>query len=321
MLLARLRRKRKPEVSARVASCFSACLAAGLSRVAVWALSLVVVVGCTYCLQYRLTLLAFHLLPDGISIPRVRCLSPPTHNQGPYDTSLAVIRHKKPLKVPCHEDLTPPHAGAHRTPPPARHRLTSGSSGRARLAMIASQVGFRLGLGLASPKRKGTRRQHCLRSLIRENSFNCKRCCQRRTIQGTLPARREADIHIHTISTMPVQHAEHRTITTNNCTSPVRVQQHCRMWRHLVQCATSCPEHIIVHDCRRRKRLGQPGEPLFGRRRPDRGRRQHRSREAQHRAPVPFNSAPATRRSGNPKRAGPRRPRTHCIASIWSWWS
>ena len=31
--------------------------------------------------------------------------------------------------------------------------------------MIASQVGFRLGLGLASPKRKGTRRQ--LVSLIR----------------------------------------------------------------------------------------------------------------------------------------------------------
>ena len=24
---------------------------------------------------------------------------PPTHNQGPYDTSLSVIRHKKPLKV------------------------------------------------------------------------------------------------------------------------------------------------------------------------------------------------------------------------------
>ena len=35
---------------------------------------------------------------------------------------------------------------------------------RARLAMIASQLGFRL--GLASPKRKGTRRRHCLRSSI-----------------------------------------------------------------------------------------------------------------------------------------------------------
>ena len=86
------------------------------------------------------------------------------------------------------------------TPPPARHRLTSGSSGRARLAMIASQVGFRLGLGLASPKRKGTRRRHCLRSEIRENRFNCKRCRRRRNIQGTLPARREADIHTHSIS-------------------------------------------------------------------------------------------------------------------------
>eukprot|EP00964_Phaeocystis_antarctica_P011846 scaffold6549_cov71-Phaeocystis_antarctica.AAC.1 len=30
----------------------------------------------------------------------------------------------------------------------------------------------------------------------------------------------------------------------------VRVQQHCRMWRHLVQCATSCPEDIFVHECR-----------------------------------------------------------------------
>ena len=162
--------------------------------------------------------------------------------------------------------------------------------------MIASQVGFRLGLGLASPKRKGTRRRHCLRSLVREISFNCKRCRRRRNIQGTLPARREADIHIHTISTMPLQHAEHRSIPTINCISPVRVQQHCRMWRHLVQCATSCPEHIIVHDCRRRKRLGQPGEPLFGRRRPDRGRRQHRSREAQHRAPVPPKSCAFTPR-------------------------
>ena len=27
-------------------------------------------------------------------------LLPPTHNQGPHDTSLSVIRHKKPLKVP-----------------------------------------------------------------------------------------------------------------------------------------------------------------------------------------------------------------------------
>ena len=112
-------------------------------------------------------------------------------------------------------------------------------------------------------RRKGTRRRHCLRSCIAKSSFNSKRCCQRRTIQGTLPARREADIHIHTISTMPVQHAEHRSIPTVNCTSPVRVQQHCRMWRHLVQCATSCPEHIIVHDCRRRKRLAKPGVPFY----------------------------------------------------------
>ena len=113
---------------------------------------------------------ALDILRPGV--PAATCL-PPTHNQGPYDTSLSVTRHKKRPKAACHEDLTPPQAGAHHTPPPARHRLTSGSSGRARLAMIASQVGFRLGLGLASPKRKGTRRQHCLRSWIRENSFNC----------------------------------------------------------------------------------------------------------------------------------------------------
>ena len=33
-----------------------------------------------------------------------------------------------------------------------------------------------------------------MRSCIAKSSFNSKRCCQRRTIQGTLPARREADI-------------------------------------------------------------------------------------------------------------------------------
>ena len=123
-----------------------------------------------------------------------------------------------------------------------------------------------------------------MRSSIAESSFQSKRCRQRRTIQGTLPSRREADIHIHTISTMHVQHAEHRTITINHCTSPVRVQPHCRMWRHLVQHATSCPEHIVVHDCGRRKRLRQPGEPLLRRGRRGRSHRQYGSREAQHRA-------------------------------------
>ena len=83
---------------------------------------------------------------------------------------------------------------------------------------------------------------------------------------------------------MHVQHAEHRTITINHCTSPVRVQPHCRMWRHLVQHATSCPEHIVVHDCGRRKRLRQPGEPLLRRGRRGRSHRQYGSREAQHRA-------------------------------------
>ena len=44
------------------------------------------------------------------------CTHSPTHNQGPYDTSLPVIRHKKPLKSACHEGLTPPQAGVLTTP-------------------------------------------------------------------------------------------------------------------------------------------------------------------------------------------------------------
>ena len=28
------------------------------------------------------------------------CLAPPTHNQGPYDMSLSVVRHNKPLLSP-----------------------------------------------------------------------------------------------------------------------------------------------------------------------------------------------------------------------------
>ena len=56
----------------------------------------------------------------------------------------------------------------------------------------------------------------------------------------------------------------------------------CWIGRNLVQCATSCPEDIIVHDRRRRKRLRQPGEPLLRRGRRNRSYRQHGSREAQH---------------------------------------
>ena len=164
-----------------------------------------------------------------------------------------------------------------------------------------------------------------MRSSIAESSFQSKRCRQRRTIQGTLPSRREADIHIHTISTMHVQHAEHRTITINHCTSPVRVQPHCRMWRHLVQHATSCPEHIVVHDCGRRKRLRQPGEPLLRRGRRGRSHRQYGSREAQHRArptrPL-YERAPhvppyARKKNAAPPQtsgAGNRRP-----PCSWSW--
>ena len=47
---------------------------------------------------------------------------------------------------------------------------------------------------------------HCLRSSIGESSFNCKLCRQRRTV----PVRREADIHIHTISTTQVSLAKQR---------------------------------------------------------------------------------------------------------------
>ena len=50
-----------------------------------------------------------------------------------------------------------------------------------------------------------------MRSCIAESSFNSKRCYQRRTIQGTLPIRRETDIHVHPISTSHVQHVELRT--------------------------------------------------------------------------------------------------------------
>ena len=73
--------------------------------------------------------------------------------------------------------------------------------------------------------------------------------------------------------------------------------------------APSCPEHIIVHDCRRRKRLGQPGEPLLGRGRPDRGRRQHGSREPQHRARCALTLSPQS------AVAARRRQRTSLAAS------
>ena len=76
-------------------------------------------------------------------------------------TSLSVMRHKKSHKVRLSRRLNASTSlGAHHpcTPP-----TTSGSSGRARPVTIASQVGLScavgrwLGLGLASPKRKGTR--------------------------------------------------------------------------------------------------------------------------------------------------------------------
>jgi hypothetical protein len=36
------------------------------------------------------------------------CSMPPTHNQGPYDTSLSVIRHKKPSKLVTKAFMPPP---------------------------------------------------------------------------------------------------------------------------------------------------------------------------------------------------------------------
>ena len=70
------------------------------------------------------------LLPRPHSQPRalydrleLYCYLPPTHNQEPYDTSLSVIRHKKPLKVRLSRRLNASTGrGAHHTPPPARHR-------------------------------------------------------------------------------------------------------------------------------------------------------------------------------------------------------
>ena len=127
------------------------------------------------------------------------------------------------------------------TPP-----TTSGSSGRARPAMIASQVGFRLGLGLASPKRKGTRRRHCLRSSVAESSFQSKRCRQRRTIQGTLPSRREADIHIH-IPSAPCTCSMLSTVPSLSTTAPPRLVN------------TPCP--CVTNGCRTRStEFAQPTE-------------------------------------------------------------
>ena len=39
------------------------------------------------------------LKPEAKGPPERPRVKPLTHNQGPYDTSLAVIRHEKPLKV------------------------------------------------------------------------------------------------------------------------------------------------------------------------------------------------------------------------------
>jgi hypothetical protein len=88
----------------------------------------------------------------------------PPHSQPRALRHVTISRtsHETPLKSACHERLAPPQAGGAHHPSSCTPRTTSGSSGRARPAMIASQAGFRLGLGLASPKRKGTRRRHCL---------------------------------------------------------------------------------------------------------------------------------------------------------------
>ena len=100
--------------------------------------------------------------PESGEVPDRSIITPP-HSQprALRHTSLSVMRHKKSHKVRLSRRLNASTSlGAHHpcTPP-----TTSGSSGRARPVTIASQVGLScavgrwLGLGLASPKRKGTR--------------------------------------------------------------------------------------------------------------------------------------------------------------------
>ena len=83
----------------------------------------------------------------------IRCFPLPTHNQGPYDTSLyfsAYTTQETPsLKSACHEGLTPPHAGVLTTPPPLQATDHLGLVG-ARTG--SREVGFRLGLGYGLAK-------------------------------------------------------------------------------------------------------------------------------------------------------------------------
>ena len=127
-------------------------LAAGAPRPACWAL----------VHFFRLSLGPVPMVRGTLERCPVRVFPPP-HSQprALRHTSLSVMRHKKSHKVRLSRRLNASTSlGAHHpcTPP-----TTSGSSGRARPVTIASQVGLScavgrwLGLGLASPKRKGTR--------------------------------------------------------------------------------------------------------------------------------------------------------------------
>ena len=59
----------------------------------------------------------YHILQVGWGRLAATAFLPPTHNQGPYDTSLAVIHHKKPLKVHLSRRLNASSGpDAHRTP-------------------------------------------------------------------------------------------------------------------------------------------------------------------------------------------------------------
>ena len=87
-------------------------------------------------------------------VASVSGVSPPTHNQGPYDTSLAVIRHKKPLKVRLSRRLNASARRGSPNPssctPPTNLGLVGARTARHDREPGGLQV--RVGVGLAEEK-------------------------------------------------------------------------------------------------------------------------------------------------------------------------
>ena len=100
--------------------------------------------------------------------------------------------------------------------------------------MIASQVGFRLGLGLASPRRKGTRRRHCLRLSPHDWKFRCQSrlrksmlCLLFSSVAFTLPNPKPNN------SPQPVRKP---AASTARSSSAVEGGQHCLVDEPVVEC-------------------------------------------------------------------------------------